>query len=89
MSFAIRKVRLEQFRKFRAPLTLDGLGSGLNIMIEPNETGKSTLLEALRAAFFVRDNTRNQLAQSFAPYGEAVGPEITVAFEVDGDEWSV
>ena len=89
MSFAIRKVRLEQFRKFRAPLTLDGLGSGLNIIIEPNETGKSTLLEALRAAFFVRHNTRNQLAQSFAPYGEAVGPEITVAFEVDGDEWSV
>jgi len=89
MSLVIRQIAIDGFRKFRTPFSIDNLADGLNIVIEPNETGKSTLLEALRAAFFVRHNTRNQLAQSFAPYGEAVGPEIKVTFDVDGSPWSL
>lgn len=89
MSLVIRQIALDGFRKFRTPFAIEDLSDGLNIVIEPNETGKSTLLEALRAAFFVRHNTRNQLAQSFAPYGEAVGPEIKVSFDVDGSPWSL
>src|SRR3546814_3265123 len=71
MSLQLRRISLNNFRKFREPLTIEGLGEGLNIIIEPNERGKSTILEALRAAFFVRHATKNQLAQSFAPYGAA------------------
>lgn len=89
MSLVIRRISVENFRKFRTPVVIEGLTDGLNVVIEPNETGKSTLLDALRAAFFVRFNTRNQLAQSFAPHGDAVGPEVEVAFEVDGAPWSV
>ena len=89
MSLVIRRIAVENFRKFRAPVVIEGLTDGLNVVIEPNETGKSTLLEALRAAFFVRFNTRNQLAQSFAPHGDAVGPEVEVTFDVDGAPWSV
>lgn len=89
MSLVIRRIAVDGFRKFRTPFAIEGLVEGLNIVIEPNETGKSTLLEALRAAFFVRHNTRNQLAQSYAPYGEAVAPEIKVAFDVDGAPWSI
>lgn len=89
MSLVIRRIAVENFRKFRAPVVIEGLTDGLNVVIEPNETGKSTLLEALRAAFFVRFNTRNQLAQSFAPHGDAVGPEVEVTFDVDGEPWSV
>lgn len=89
MSLVIRRIAVKNFRKFRAPVVIDGLTDGLNVVIEPNETGKSTLLEALRAAFFVRFNTRNQLAQSFAPHGDAVGPEVQVDFDVDGASWSV
>lgn len=89
MTLVIRSIEVDSFRKFRKPFTIDGLTDGLNIVIEPNETGKSTLLEALRAAFFVRHNTRNQLAQSFAPHGEAVGPEVKIEFEIDNAPWSV
>lgn len=89
MSLVIRRISVENFRKFRTPVVIEGLTDGLNVVIEPNEAGKSTLLDALRAAFFVRFNTRNQLAQSFAPHGDAVGPEVKVAFEVDGAPWSV
>lgn len=89
MTLRIRRIGINNFRKFREPIAIEGLTDGLNIVIEPNEAGKSTVLEALRAAFFVRYSTRNQLAQSFAPHGEAVAPEVEVAFEVNGEEWSV
>ncbi|MGE6695731.1 AAA family ATPase [Sphingobium limneticum] len=89
MSLYLRRIAVDGFRKFREPMAIEGLTDGLNIVIEPNETGKSTVLEALRAAFFVRHGTKNQLAQSFAPYGEAVGPEIQVSFDADGAPWTV
>ena len=89
MSLQLRRISLNNFRKFREPLTIEGLGEGLNIIIEPNESGKSTILEALRAAFFVRHATKNQLAQSFAPYGEAVAPEIEVSFDIGADSWKI
>lgn len=89
MNLAIQRVALTNFRKFRRPVVLDGLSDGLNIVIEPNETGKSTLLEGLRAAFFVRHGTRNQLASSYAPHGDAVAPEVEVGFRLAGEEWHV
>ncbi|MFY9287273.1 MAG: AAA family ATPase, partial [Alphaproteobacteria bacterium] len=89
MSLYLRRIAIDGFRKFREPMAIEGLTDGLNVVIEPNETGKSTVLEALRAAFFVRHGTKNQLAQSFAPYGEAVGPEIQVSFDADGAPWTV
>jgi len=89
MSFHLRQITLNNFRKFRKRLTIEGLSGGLNIIIDANEAGKSTLLEALRAAFFVRHSTRNQLASSYAPYGENVAPEIEVEFELGGEAWSV
>src|SRR3546814_7424335 len=42
-----------------------------------------------RSAFFVRHATKNQLAQSFAPYGEAVAPEIEVSFDIGTDSWKI
>lgn len=89
MTLVIRNIALDGFRKFRTPFSIEGLAEGLNIVIEPNETGKSTLLDALRAAFFIRHNTSNALARSYAPHGEAVGPEIRVGFDVAGAPWSV
>ena len=89
MSLYLRRIKLTDFRKFREPLIIDGLTDGLNIVIEPNESGKSTLLEALRGVFFVRHGTKNQLAQSYAPHGHAVAPQVEVAFEADGAAWGV
>jgi hypothetical protein len=89
MSLKIRRITLANFRKFREPFVLDGLTDGLNVIIEPNETGKSTLLEAMRAAFFIRHNTANRLARSYAPHGEAVAPQIEVGFEARGEDWQV
>lgn len=89
MTMQLERIVATNFRKFRDPMVIEGLGSGLNVVIEPNETGKSTLLEALRAGLFVRYGTKNQLAQSFAPFGENVAPEVEIEFQIEGERWHV
>ncbi len=89
MSLKLRRITANNFRKFRAPVTIEGLTDGLNIVVEPNETGKSTLLEAIRAAFFVPHRSSNQLTRSYQPFGENVAPEVEVSFDVAGVPWTV
>lgn len=48
----LRSLALNQFKKFTSPIRLDGIDDGLNVVVGPNEMGKSTLLDALRAALF-------------------------------------
>jgi DNA repair exonuclease SbcCD ATPase subunit len=85
----IRELKIENFRKFRQPVHLSGFGSGLNLVCEPNEVGKSTVLEAIRAVLFERHGAKGQKIKSFRPHGDEVGPAIELVFEVDGKTWSL
>ncbi len=89
MSLQLRRIALENFRKFRQPHEIAGLTSGLNIVIEPNETGKSTLLDAVRAALFLKHGSKTRLISSFQPTGDNVGPQVTLDFEIGGAPWSL
>lgn len=89
MGMILRRILLENFRKFREPHEVSGLGNGLNILIAPNETGKSTVMEAVRAALFLRHGSKTQLIQSFLPYGDSVGPEVQLDFEIDGAPYNL
>jgi len=82
-------IELANFRKFRKPITISGFTDDLNIIVEPNETGKSTLLEALRAAFFIRHSAKSELVRSYCPFGDDVAPKVAVAFEIDGAAWRI
>ena len=62
----LKSLEVANFRKFRERLRIDGFTPGLNIVVEPNETGKSTLLEALRAAFFIRYSAKTELTSRHA-----------------------
>ena len=48
----LTRLRVEELRQFRQAYVLDDLTPGLNIISGPNEAGKSTLVRAIRAAFF-------------------------------------
>jgi len=85
----LRSLEVANFRKFRDPLRIDGFTDGLNIVVEPNETGKSTLLDALRAAFFVRYSAKNELVRSYVPIGDDVAPRVAVGFELKGQAWTL
>ncbi|WP_082666376.1 AAA family ATPase [Aureimonas sp. AU4] len=66
---------------------LDGLQPGLNVVVGDNEAGKSTLLLALRSAFFQRHRAQTEVVRLFAPYGRQVRPEVTVEFETGGESY--
>ena len=54
----LRKLSVNQFRRFTEPTRLGELCDGLNLVVGPNELGKSTLLDALRAVLFERYSSR-------------------------------
>lgn len=85
----IRSFELNNFRKFRAPIRLDGFTDGLNIVVEPNETGKSTLLDAMRAALFERHTAKNELTRSYCPWDDDVAPSVSMKFGYGEHEWHV
>lgn len=75
----IRRLRVAQLRRFRSPFELDELDPGLNILSGPNEAGKSTLVRAIRAAFFER--CRSSGAEDLRPWGDgSAAPEVTLDF---------
>ncbi|WP_185983085.1 AAA family ATPase [Aureimonas mangrovi] len=60
---------------------------GLNVVVGDNEAGKSTLLAALRAAFFVRHRASGENVKALAPYGRTARPDVSVAFALDGVDY--
>ena len=56
----LRSLAVNQFKKFTSPTRLEGIEDGLNVVVGPNEMGKSTLLDALRAALFEKYSSRAQ-----------------------------
>ncbi|WP_019915782.1 AAA family ATPase [Methyloversatilis discipulorum] len=79
----ISRLRVDQFRRFRQPFELRDLGPGLNLFAGPNEAGKSTLVAALRAAFFERH--RSGTVEHLRPWGDTgAAPEVELDFELDG-----
>jgi hypothetical protein len=86
MKLQITRLRVEQLRRFRAPLELGGFEPGLNILAAPNEAGKSTLVRAIRAAFFERH--RSTAVEDLRPWGEGSGaaPLVELDFLLDGQD---
>ena len=84
MKLQITRLRVEQMRRFRSPLELGDFEPGLNIVAAPNEAGKSTLVRAIRAAFFERH--RSTAVEDLRPWGEGSGaaPLVELDFLIDG-----
>ena len=62
----LRKLSVNQFRRFTEPTRLGELCDGLNLVVGPNELGKSTLLDALRSVLFERIQLQGAANQGIA-----------------------
>lgn len=80
----LRRIEIAQFRKLAGPVVLDGLGDGLIVVSGDNEEGKSTVLAALKAAFFEHHTVGGAVREAMAPHAGGV-PEIAVEFECGGE----
>ena len=85
----LRKLSVNQFKRFTEPTKLDELGDGLNLVVGPNELGKSTLLDALRAVLFERYSSRARPIVALQNDRSGAAPVVELVFEIDGDEYKL
>lgn len=82
----LQRLRIDQVRQFRKPLEVRDLSPGINLFTGPNESGKSTMVRAIRAAFFERH--RSGSVDDLRPWGDSsAAPQVEVDFDFDGKVW--
>lgn len=82
-----KSIEIEQFRQFRDKVIVQDLAAGLNVIAGANEAGKSTLLQAIRAALF--DRHASTAGDKYAPYNAKVSPRVKLIFDVNGVEYQL
>lgn len=80
----LRKLRVQNFRCFRNPVELSGLGTGVHVIHAPNESGKSSLVLAVARALFDHHSTQDREIQQLRPWKTDLSPRITLEFETGG-----
>jgi len=79
----LSRLRVAELRQFGAPFELAEIQPGLNIFSGANEAGKSTLVRAIRAAFFERH--RSTSVDDLRPFDDsAAAPMVALDFEIGG-----
>ncbi|MBN8514100.1 AAA family ATPase [Accumulibacter sp.] len=82
----LTRIRIEQFRQFRQALEIRALDAGINLFTGANEAGKSTVLAALRAAFFERH--RSSSVDDFRPWGDSSAtPSVELDFSIGNQDY--
>lgn len=78
----LRSLEISDFRKFDRPVRLEGLADGINVLAEPNEFGKSTLLAAIKAVLFERHRAKGKVGERMQHYRNATSPVLRLGFEL-------
>ena len=85
----LRRLAVNQFKRFTVPTQLGELGDGLNLVVGPNELGKSTLLDALRAVLFERYSSKAQPIMALQNDRNGAAPVVELVFEVNSAEYTL
>ena len=79
----LESIAIQEFKQFNGRLFIGDLQPGLNLFTGPNEAGKSTIAEAVRAVFLERYKASH--LRDLLPWGKASGqPSVEVSFNLDG-----
>jgi len=85
----LRSITVSRWGAFTEPVNIEGFTEGINLLEAPNEAGKSTLLEALRMAFFDKHNLTGREIQEIVPWGKRVSPCVEVEFLSNGRDYKI
>ena len=85
----LRKLSVNQFKRFTDPTQLSELCDGLNLVVGPNELGKSTLLDALRAVLFERYSSKARPIIALQNDRSGAAPVVELVFEVNGADYTL
>ncbi len=84
----LTRIRIEQLKRFRQPIEIADMDPGLNLFTGANEAGKSTIVAAIRAAFFERH--RSGSVDDLRPWGDAsASPGIELDFTIAGQSYQL
>ena len=79
----LRSLALNQFKKFTSHTRLEGIEDRLNIVVGPNEMGKSTLLDALRAVLFEKHDSKAKPIRELQNERSQAAPVVELRFELE------
>jgi len=83
----VHLIRLENFKRFHQR-NLE-LKEGLNVIKGPNESGKTTLIQAILALLYWKPGTRSQEVLSCSAWGVGNGFRLSGVFESPGGTWTL
>ena len=79
----LEELKLLNWRGYRDPHRFR-FSPGVNLLVGPNEAGKSTLFEALARGLFDRHTSRAREVVSMRPLGSSLGPEVELTLSLAG-----
>lgn len=85
----ITRLKIAHVGILRGVVDLGALDPGMTLITGPNEIGKSTVVEALRAALFEKHGAKHQGLKGLQSHGSKEGPEVWVEFELDGRAYTL
>lgn len=84
----IERINLNNWKIFRNPVEVE-FNQGLNILYGPNESGKSSLIDAIRTAFFYKSGSRSQKITSLVPWESRLSPNVEITFQKNGEDYRI
>lgn len=83
----IRSLEIASFRKFTDGIRISGFGDGLNILVAPNEYGKSTIVAALRGLVFEKYRAKTEAVRRMQTLGSETSPTLALDFDLAGGSY--
>ena len=80
----IRSFKVSNWGPHLGTFSSDELSERVNIIVGPNESGKTTLIEALTRCLFDKHSTTDKHIESLVPWGRSVTPSVEIVFDHDG-----
>ncbi len=84
----LRRIAVNNLRRFTSPVEITGLADGLNVLGAPNEQGKSTLFDGLQALFFLPHGGRPREINALRPHAGGA-PEVLAEVETSEGRFTI
>jgi exonuclease SbcC len=85
----LHSLELTHVGRFRETVRVGPFAKGLNILSAPNESGKSTALQAAARTLFDRHTTKSEEIKALQPAGTSLAPRVTVEFEAGAGHFRI
>lgn len=85
----LHSLELTHVGRFRETVRVGPFSPGLNILSAPNESGKSTALQAAARTLFDRHTTKSEEIKALQPAGTSLAPRVIVEFETGAGHFRI